>query len=81
MPSYSPVPERARAYGLTPRELEALCLAAEGLNSKESGARMRISEATVRGHLAATARKLRARNTTHAVAMAIELQVITSDPR
>ncbi len=55
-----------------------LCLAAEGLGSKEAGARMKISETTVRGHLASAAHKLGARNTTHAVAMAMDLSVISS---
>jgi DNA-binding CsgD family transcriptional regulator len=38
---------------------------------------MKISETTVRGHLASAARKLGARNTTNAVAMAMDLSVIT----
>jgi DNA-binding CsgD family transcriptional regulator len=39
---------------------------------------MRIGEATVRGHLASAARKLGARNTTNAVALAMDLSVISS---
>jgi DNA-binding CsgD family transcriptional regulator len=76
MPPFLPVPERARDFGLTGRELEALCLAAEGLGSKEAGALMKISETTVRGHLANAARKLGAHTTAEATARAVALGII-----
>jgi len=68
--------EPARAHGITGRELEALCLAAEGLTSKEAGARMRISDKTVRVHLSTGARKLGARTTAAATALALSYGIL-----
>jgi DNA-binding CsgD family transcriptional regulator len=76
MPAFFPAPERARAYGLSDRELEVLCLTAEGLSSKEAGIRLGISESTVRGHLAKAAARLAARTAAQATARAVELGII-----
>jgi DNA-binding NarL/FixJ family response regulator len=43
---------------LTPREIELVCLVAEGLRNKEIGARLGISEATVKTHLRNIYKKL-----------------------
>lgn len=45
-------------FGLTPRQLEVLLLAAEGLSSKEIGARLGIAESTAKNHLAAVFERL-----------------------
>jgi DNA-binding NarL/FixJ family response regulator len=54
--------------GLTPREGEILALLGEGLANKEIGVRLRISEHTVKTHLAAIYEKLGAANRAEAVA-------------
>lgn len=53
---------------LTPREREILTLLGEGLANKEIGARLGISEHTVKTHLAAIYEKLGASNRAEAVA-------------
>jgi len=67
MPPYEGDGEKACEYGLTPREVEILCLAAEGLSSKETGARLKIDDATARYHLTGVRRKLDARSTGRSV--------------
>ncbi len=61
---------------LSPRQREILSLAARGLFSEEIGNEIGITAHTVRLHLQATRRKLGARNTTHAVAIALEKHII-----
>jgi DNA-binding CsgD family transcriptional regulator len=56
---------------LTPRELGALRLAAHGMGMKESAALLDSTVAAVFSLLRQVRRKLRAKNTTHAVALAI----------
>jgi len=41
----------ARADGLTPREVEVLCLVARGASNKEIAAKLVISEKTARNHV------------------------------
>lgn len=54
---------RQRAAGpLTAREMELVCLAAEGLQNQEVAARMFISEGTVKAHLHNIFRKLNVKN-------------------
>jgi DNA-binding NarL/FixJ family response regulator len=53
---------------LTPREREILALLGEGLANKEIGARLRISQHTVKTHLAAIYEKLGVANRAEAVA-------------
>src|SRR2546422_94548 len=53
---------------LTPREREILTLLGEGLVNKEIGARLGISEHTVKSHLTAIYEKLEASNRAEAVA-------------
>lgn len=56
---------------LTVRELQALALAADGLPNPKIAVRMSVSEPTVASHVRNARVKLRARNRTHAVAVAI----------
>ncbi len=61
---------------LTPREIEVLTLAAEGLNGPAVARELRISLATVRTHLANSYEKLGVGNRAAAVAKAMRLGVI-----
>lgn len=65
-----------RALGLTPRELEILGLIAEGLSNQEIGARLFVSENTVKTHASRLFDKLGARRRTQAVQRARELRLI-----
>ena len=56
---------------LTPREVQVLELLAEGLPNKAIAARLRISDQTVKFHVAAICGKLGAANRTDAVRRAI----------
>lgn len=56
---------------LTPRQLECLELAAQGLSSKRIARRMRITEATVKSHRYSAMRALGAANTIQAVAIVV----------
>lgn len=61
---------RSPALSLTPRELEVLALVAAGSSNVEVAARLVVSVATVKTHLAHAYDKLGARNRTEAVATA-----------
>lgn len=65
-----------RALGLTPRELQILGLIAEGLSNQEIGARLFVSENTVKTHAGRLFDKLGARRRTQAVQRARELRLI-----
>jgi len=56
---------------LTPREAEVLDLLAEGLSNREIGARLHLTEGTVRNHVSAIIAKLQANDRTHAVVTAL----------
>jgi DNA-binding NarL/FixJ family response regulator len=56
---------------LTPREEEVLHLLVEGLSNKEIGARLHLSEGTVKNHVSAIIAKLQANDRTHAVVTAL----------
>lgn len=60
------------ADSLTPREMETARDVGRGLSSKQIGARLRISEHTVRKHRENIARKLGLRNSAELVAWAIQ---------
>jgi len=62
---------------LTPREIEVLELLAEGLPNKAIAARLRISDQTVKFHVAAISGKLGAANRTDAVRRAVRRGLIT----
>ena len=61
---------------LTPREREILTLLGDGLVNKEIGVRLRISEHTVKSHLAAIYEKLEASNRAEAVATGLRRGLI-----
>jgi DNA-binding NarL/FixJ family response regulator len=61
---------------LTPRELEVLDLLAEGLSNKRIAARLKISDQTVKFHVAAICGKLGAVNRTDAVRRAIRRGIV-----
>jgi RNA polymerase sigma factor (sigma-70 family) len=56
---------------LTPREEEVLQLLAEGLSNKEIGARLHLTEGTVKNYVSAIIAKLQANDRTHAVITAL----------
>lgn len=61
---------------LTPRELEVLNLVAEGAGNKEIATRLRISEHTVKFHVASILSKLGAASRTEAVALGVRRGLI-----
>jgi len=61
---------------LTPREVEVLELLAEGLANKAIGIRLRISDQTVKFHVASIAGKLGAANRTDVVRRAVRRGLI-----
>jgi DNA-binding NarL/FixJ family response regulator len=62
---------------LTPREIQVLELLAEGLPNKAIAARLKISDQTVKFHVAAISGKLGAQNRTDAVRLAVRRGLIT----
>ena len=56
---------------LTPREKDVLSLLVEGLSNREIGARLFLSEGTVKNHVSAIIGKLQANDRTHAVIRAL----------
>lgn len=61
---------------LTPREIEVLQMAADGLTNRAIGGRLGISDRTVQGHLANVFGKLQANSRTEAVTKALKLGLI-----
>ncbi|MEZ4769700.1 MAG: response regulator transcription factor [Caldilineales bacterium] len=70
-PPAAPLPEP-----LTPRELEVLELMAVGLQNKEIGDKLAITERTVKFHVSSILGKLDAGNRTEAVAVAVQQGLI-----
>jgi len=62
---------------LTPREVEVLELLAEGLANKAIGVRLKISDQTVKFHVASIIGKLGASNRTDAVRLAVRRGLIS----
>jgi DNA-binding NarL/FixJ family response regulator len=71
--------QRAAAYSVTPREHEVLALVADGLTNKEIGARLTISEDTVKKHVQNIIWKLRAADRTQAAILAFKMGLLESD--
>ncbi len=59
------------AEPLTPREEEVMRLLVEGLSNKEIGARLHLTEGTVKNYVSAIIAKLQANDRTHAVVTAL----------
>jgi DNA-binding CsgD family transcriptional regulator len=62
---------------MTPAERRALMLAARGWTTYASARYLGISEKTVKYQLGSLRAKLGARNTTHAVVLALSLELVT----
>lgn len=74
----APAADRSRLpEPLTPREIEVLELLVEGLSNKTIGARLGISDQTVKFHVAAICGKLGAANRTDAVRRAIRRGLVS----
>jgi len=69
--------DEIEAEALTPREVQVLELLAEGLSNKAVGARLGISDQTVKFHVASISGKLGASNRTDAVRRAARRGLIT----
>jgi LuxR family transcriptional regulator len=69
-PLFGQQERQSRAVRLTPRELECVRFAADGLSAKEISLKLGRSAATVVMHLNAAARKLEARNRAQMIARA-----------
>jgi len=80
MAPYEADVEKARENGLSRRELEVLCLAASGFNSKQVAAHLGTKPETARFHLAGVRRKLEAQTTPAALARAVALGVLRESP-
>jgi DNA-binding NarL/FixJ family response regulator len=62
---------------ITPREIDVLTLAASGNSNKQIGARLGLSEDTIKGYLKVIYAKLGASDRTHAVTIAAKRGIIT----
>ena len=68
-----------RPFFLSRRQRQCLTLAGQGRFDREIGETLGISLATVRNHLVAARRRLKARNTAQAVAVAVQQRLISVD--
>ncbi|MBI4219462.1 MAG: response regulator transcription factor [Chloroflexi bacterium] len=65
---------------LTPRELEVLKLAAQGMNNKEIAERLVLSEKTVKNHINSIFSKLQVNDRTRAIVQALKRGLIRVEP-
>jgi DNA-binding NarL/FixJ family response regulator len=70
------IAEHATDGALTPREIEVLRLVAAGNANKEIGARLSLTEVTVKSHVKNVLAKLGANDRTHAVTIALKRGII-----
>lgn len=70
---------RAEAFSVTAREHDVLLLVAEGMTNKEIGARLSITEDTVKKHVQNLIRKLGAADRTQAAITALRMGLIESE--
>jgi DNA-binding NarL/FixJ family response regulator len=70
------IAEHATDCGLTPREIDVLRLVAMGNANKEVGARLSLTEVTVKSHVKSILAKLGASDRTHAVTIALRRGII-----
>lgn len=68
-----------RPFLLSRRQRQCLTLAGQGERDREIAETLGISLATVRNHLIAARRRLKARNTAQAVAVAVQQKLISVD--
>jgi NarL family two-component system response regulator LiaR len=73
---FSPDPTKLQELGITPREHEILVLIAEGLSNREIGARLFISENTVKTHSSRLFDKLGVGRRMQAVQRGRELRLV-----
>ena len=71
--------QRAEAFSVTPREHDVLRLVADGLTNKEIGARLSITEDTVKKHVQNIIWKLRAADRTQAAILAYRMGLLDGD--
>jgi len=71
LPGTAGVADAAVVEPLTPREEEVLLLLVEGLSNKEIGARLHLTEGTIKNYVSAIIAKLQANDRTHAVVTAL----------
>jgi DNA-binding NarL/FixJ family response regulator len=67
----------AETDSLTPRELEVLCLLAQGKSNKQIAAELVITERTTKFHVSSILSKLEAANRTEAVKIAVQRGLVT----
>lgn len=67
-------PSQERLALLTERQKDVMRMLADGLINKQIAHRLDISVATVKTHIAAAVRRMRAKNRIHAVAMLIRAE-------
>jgi DNA-binding NarL/FixJ family response regulator len=70
------IAEHATDSALTPREIDVLRLVAAGNANKEVGARLSLTEVTVKSHMKNILAKLGANDRTHAVTIAVKRGII-----
>src|SRR5579862_3000948 len=73
-------PAESLPSGLSARELSVLRLVASGWSNEEVGGSLFISAETVKAHVRHLLGKLQAQNRAHAVAIGIELGLISAAP-
>ena len=64
---------------LTPRETETLDYIAQGYTNKQIAAELKISDQTIKNHIASIMRKLNANARTEAVILALKQGIISLD--
>ena len=67
---------RRRRETLSPRQREILALLAQGMRAREIGARLQLSETTVRNHISGLLHRLGCHSQLEAVARARELHLL-----